>query len=177
LNTLELRALVLKAGHRWVEGVPAFIVIRHPWKGNDEFNDVLYHHVPGMELFSCKCTSWPGVTWLSKSMNPKGCAIIKPGQYFNAHVKGVHKGYPAMIQNNPLTVYRDRNNNGVPDDMVVTDTGMFGINIHRAKYGWVSRLVGAWSAGCIVVPDSNQMDTIMTRMTTFSTSSLTIVNA
>jgi|GEM_PF-656009 len=97
-------------------------------------------------------TTDPGKGYLQNVMiNPKGTAILKAGQYRNAYKLGLHRGqYLALVQRNgPVTVYRDNNKNGSLDFMTgSTDTGFFGINIHKA--GANSTNVNKWSAGCQV---------------------------
>ena len=101
------------------------------------------------------CTTDPGTHWVSNVMNSKGVAILKPGQYRGSHKLRLHAGkYLALGQKKPLTVYRDDNRDDNYDlDESKTDTGLFGINIHRAsKYeGKKSTQVNKWSAGCQVI--------------------------
>lgn len=96
-------------------------------------------------------TTYPGLPSLFKPVNPKGTAILKPGQY--RYRLGLHKNkYPALIQDAPVTVYRDNNKNLVYDlDHRKEESGFFGINIHRASLG--AKLVGADSAGCQVIKE------------------------
>ena len=88
-------------------------------------------------------------------MNEKGVAILKPGQYRRSHMLRLHAGkYLALGQKENVTVYRDNNRDANYDlDESKTDTGLFGINIHRAsKYeGRKSTQVNKWSAGCQVI--------------------------
>jgi hypothetical protein len=93
-------------------------------------------------------------------MSPdKGCAVLKPGQYRGSHKIRLHGGkYTALGQKKPLTVYRDRNKNDKFEfDESTIDTGVFGINIHRAtKYaGKTSTNVDKWSAGCQVIASND----------------------
>jgi len=101
------------------------------------------------------CTTDPGTHWVENVMNDKGVAILKPGQYRGSHKLRLHAGkYLALGQKKPLTVYRDNNRDDNYDlDESKTDTGLFGINIHRAsKYeGKKSTQVNKWSAGCQVI--------------------------
>jgi len=86
----------------------------------------------------------------------KGVATLQPGQYFSTWTIGKHKGkYTALVQEKPVKVWRDRNRNGIPDDDLVTDVGIFGINIHHATSSGASRLIDRWSAGCIVFAESD----------------------
>jgi hypothetical protein len=106
--------------------------------------------------FHCfNCTTDPGDDWMDNPMSSRGCAILKPGQYKSSHKLRLHGGkYLALGQQNEVTVYRDRNADGVYDfDESSTTTGLYGINIHRAtsKAGKKSTYVDKWSAGCQVI--------------------------
>ena len=102
------------------------------------------------------CTTDPGTHWMDHPMMKNvGCAILKPGQYPKSHKIRKHQGrYEALGQQNPVTVYRDNNRDDIYNlNQENTDTGLFGINIHRAtKYaGKKSSQVDKWSAGCQVI--------------------------
>lgn len=105
------------------------------------------------------CTTDPGTHWVENIMNYKGVAILKPGQYKKSHKIGKHQGkYEALCQQNPVTVYRDKNRDDVYNlNTEKTDTGLFGINIHRAtkKAGNKSTKIDKWSAGCQVIASNN----------------------
>ena len=97
-------------------------------------------------------TTDPGTYWLEKLGNVKGTAILKPGQYRGMWAIGKHRGqYDALRQVKPCTVYRDSNRDKVLDFDCPTDTGLFGINHHKA--GKSSTRVDKWSAGCQVQPN------------------------
>ena len=98
-----------------------------------------------------KATTDPGITYLSTPIDFKGCAMMVPGQYRGLWRIGMHKGkYKALVQNRPVTVYRDNNKDSVYDIEATTlDKGVFGINLHHA--GADSVQVDKWSAGCQVV--------------------------
>jgi len=99
------------------------------------------------ELWSA--TTEPGTPWLLNPMNPKGTAILVPGQYVDAYRLGIYKDYLALKQIGPLRVYRDNNRDGQEDqDSDTIEEGLFGIHIHKA--GIWSQLVGVSSAGCQV---------------------------
>ena len=74
-----------------------------------------------------------------------------PGQYRGLWRIGIHKGkYKALVQNRPVTVYRDNNKDSVYDIEAATiNTGVYGINLHHA--GTDSTEVNNWSAGCQVI--------------------------
>ena len=106
-----------------------------------------------------KCTTDPGSHWVKNILNEKGVAILKPGQYRGSHKIRLHQGkYLALGQKKPVTVYRDNNFDANYDlDESKTDTGLFGINIHRAtgKKGATSTRIDKWSAGCQVIADND----------------------
>lgn len=95
-----------------------------------------------------------------------GTAVLAPGQYVDAYALGLHKGkYTALVQVRPVTVYRqaspirtDSTPNGYKYAYSNPDTGLFGINIHRANAVIRSVLVSTWSAGCTVFADPHDFD-------------------
>ena len=103
------------------------------------------------------CTTDPGTHWVENIMNTKGVAILKPDQYRCSHKIRKHQGrYDALCQQSPMTVYRDSNRDA-EYDLDNTETGIFGINIHRAtKYaGKKSTQIDKWSAGCQVIASND----------------------
>lgn len=110
-----------------------------------------------------KATTDPGTYWLRNPMNPQGTAILKHGQYHNSHMIGTHLGkYLALVQKNPVTVIRDYDRNAVLDfNNGREDTGMFGINIHRASVNGITKTVDKHSAGCQVFADVNDFNLFM----------------
>jgi len=118
------------------------------------------YKVDGEWCFECfDCTTDPGTHWVENIMRKEGVAVLKPGQYSKSHKLRLHAGkYLALGQQNPVTVYRDNNKDGKYDlDDNNTQTGLFGINIHRAtgRAGKKSTRVDKWSAGCQVIADND----------------------
>ena len=105
------------------------------------------------------CTTDPGSHWVENILNEKGVAILKPGQYRGSHKLRLHQGkYLALGQKKDVIVYRDNNlDNNYNLDESKTDTGVFGINIHRAtsRTGGKSTRIDKWSAGCQVIADND----------------------
>jgi len=106
------------------------------------------------------CTTDPGTAYMDNPiLENTGCAILKPGQYRSSHKIRLHGGkYEALGQQKDVTVYRDNNRDSNYDlDESKTDTGLFGINIHRAtsRSGGKSTRVDKWSAGCQVIADND----------------------
>jgi len=110
------------------------------------YNDWVYFAFPG--------TTDPGTYYLREPLNVDGTAVMKPGQYRDSHIAGKHRGYRALRQIGPVTVYRDVNRDGVLDtEGMEEQTGVFGLNIHRSSTRIRTQKVGRWSAGCQVFQD------------------------
>lgn len=109
-------------------------------------------------------TTEPGSYYMLKHLgNPKGTAILAPGQYKGAWQLGLHKGkYKALCQRKIVKVYRDGNKDAVYDyapDKI--DKGFFGINIHRANPYYASPRINNYSAGCQVFQDPRQFNSFI----------------
>ena len=91
--------------------------------------------------------------------------VLKPGQYRGSHKLRLHSGkYLALGQKEPVTVYRDNNRNDMYEfDESTCDTGVFGINIHRAtaRTHGESIRVDKWSAGCQVIAANDDFKEFM----------------
>ena len=113
---------------------------------------------------SYQITTEPGLYYMIKQqLNPKGTAILVPGQYRGCWTIGKHKGkYNALVQKKPIKVYRDNNRDAIYDLRPETiDNGVFGLNIHRSNEFKPSSKVDSWSAGCQVFADPNQFKSFM----------------
>lgn len=127
------------------------------------------------------CTTDPGLHPIQDPQNPKGTAIVKEGHYEDVWDIGLHKGkYEALKQVKPITVIRDFDKDNildfnVPNLSILTkkelgdtnktiewydkagklvwreQTGIFGINGHRANENGKSVQVDGWSEGCTVL--------------------------
>ena len=163
----QIESAVKAKGYVWFEdandkGYDVNIVgVRNSETGTEitnKFDDciTISYKVDSEWQFHCfKCTTDPGKYWAENIMRKEGVAILKPGQYRKSHKLRLHQGkYLALGQQNPVTVYRDDNRDDNYElDENNTQTGLFGINIHRAtKYeGKSSTQVDKWSAGCQVI--------------------------
>ena len=99
---------------------------------------------------------WKFFIWLATTDNGGGTARMVPGQYPGSHHIGLHQGkYECLKQKGPLTVFRDFTNDGIYQEDK-TETGVFGINIHKA--GVDSQRVDGWSHGCQVFKKSADFD-------------------
>jgi len=136
------------------------IGIRNPSQRPGKFDDtfcIAYIDANGHErVFTCPFTADPGLHYLQHPINAKGCAILKPGQYRGAYQIGLHRGYTALRQIKPVTVFRDADKDSNLDwDNVRTDTGMHAINIHRTLADGIAATVQRFSAGCQVIQSSD----------------------
>ena len=122
---------------------------------------VLWKHEGQWNLFLMKMTSLAGLKYLEKPTNPKGCAILKEGQYKGVYKLDLHNSkYLAVCQRlGDVTVYRDDDLDTNYDLIEGTeDAGMFGINIHRASSKDEVENVNGYSAGCQVIQSPNEFD-------------------
>lgn len=140
--------------------------IRSKDQSSNRFNDwitVFYPFDRTWIFFSFPATTDPGTFYRQSPIHVKGTALLKPGQYRGAYKIGWHKGYKALQQKKPVTIYRDANRDTVLDTYgMEEDTGMFGINIHHANAFRPSRSVDKWSAGCQVFQDPDHFAFFMT---------------
>jgi hypothetical protein len=108
-------------------------------------------------------TTDPGTFWLNNPMYEKGTAILAQGQYIDAYSIGLHKGaYSALIQAKPVTVIRDYDRDAFLDfNNGIKQTGIFGINIHRAEVSGTTKYINKYSAGCQVFQNAKDFEDFM----------------
>ena len=131
--------------------------VRRDNEGTNTFDDylvVLYREEELAIMNRYEITTDPGKYWLENPINPKGTAVLVPGQYRSTWQLGKHQGkYEALVQRKKVKVYRDNNKDEVIDYNNITllaDEGFFGINIHRSNPYDQSYVINKWSAGCQV---------------------------
>ena len=168
----QIESAVKEKGYKWFDdtnnkGYDVNIVgVRNADTGDrvtNRFDDCLtisYKKNGEWKFFCFEATTDPGDDYMNDPIvKEKGCAILKEGQYRGSHKIRLHAGkYPALGQKKPVTVYRDNNLDGNYDlDESKTETGIFGINIHRAtgRSGGKSTRIDKWSAGCQVIADND----------------------
>ena len=144
------------------------IGVRRDNQGSNTFDDfllVMYREEELMVSHRWQATTDPGKYWLLNPMNPKGTAVLVPGQYRGTWQLGKHQGkYEALVQSRPVRVYRDKNRDEVIDYNNITtlvDEGYFGINIHRSNPYDQSYAVNKWSAGCQVFKKAEDYNKFM----------------
>ena len=146
----ELKSQFLLNKHTWFTDIN-FVGIRSTANLPNQFDD-LFGIIDKDTIEWFTCTTNAGTHWLKNLLNSKGTALLKPAQYVDTWKIGMHQGkYEAFCQVKPVTVYRDKNFNDKAEESLVTDTGLFGINIHRASEKSISSIVDKWSAGCQVL--------------------------
>ena len=156
-------------GYAWFEGAKDYdlniVGVRNSDTGNkvtNAFDDVmtLSYKKDGQWVYhEWANTTDPGTKGVKEFHNAAGVARLVEGQYRGSHAIGLHQGkYEALKQLNPVKVYRDANKDMTYDETKI-DTGIFGINIHKA--GVDSTYVENWSEGCQVFKKSADFDEFM----------------
>jgi hypothetical protein len=169
ITTKALIEAVEKLGHSVFKGDTKpynlnIVGIRAIKPATNRFNDlmcVFWKYEGQWNIYKMQCTTLPGLHWLENPMNPKGCAILKEGQYKSTYSVDKHNGkYLALCQRlAPVTVYRDDDKDREYDMIASTEQrGMFGINIHRASAYKELERVNKNSAGCQVIQDPNEYE-------------------
>jgi hypothetical protein len=121
----------------------------------------LSYKVKGEWFFhSWDATTEPGKKGVMQFHNSGGVARLVPNQYRSTYKVSMHQGkYQALCQRlKNVTVWRDKNRD-MNFDEIIQDTGMFGINIHKA--GTVSNFVENWSEGCQVFKRTKDFNDFM----------------
>jgi hypothetical protein len=135
----------------------------------DKFDDLLayfiYDDKGNLKGKVVPGTTDPSTSFLKSPINIKGAAVLKSGQYKDAYQLGLHRGkYEALVQAKPVTVIRDNDRNALINYFAPTQTGLYGINIHKSTKGKNNEdIIGLDSAGCQVfrnIPDFMDMMTL-----------------
>jgi hypothetical protein len=110
-----------------------------------------------------RATTDPGTYWLKNPMMPQGSAILAQGQYVDAYEIGLHRGkYAALVQRKKVSVIRDYNRDSTLDFFNGRlETGLFGINIHRALREGITPYIDKHSAGCQVFENASDFYKLM----------------
>jgi len=126
----------------------------------DDFLTISFKDSNGWQFYCWNATTDPGKKGVQQFHNKKGVARLVPGQYRGVWMIDKHQGkYDALCQRlGNVTVWRDANRDLVFEEKT-TDTGMFGINIHKA--GQDSTWVENWSEGCQVFKRVKDFDLFM----------------
>lgn len=151
-----IKKALLKKGYKWYDDRPNIIGIRSSMNIPNVFNDVecLFIDKTNTEKYY-PITTDPGTTYLINPINPKGCFVLKPGQYIDCWHLGYHhqkKDHRALRQCGTMTGYRDNDKDGIIEMVPGTEetATSFGVNNHGATKNIETKNVGPWSAGCQV---------------------------
>jgi len=166
----QIEKAVKSQGHVWFNGAKDYDVnivgVRNATPGQkvtNLFDDKLtLSYKVGGEWFyhEWDATTEPGKKGVMQFHNSGGVARLVPDQYRGAYAVSMHQGkYQALCQRlGDVTVWRDKNRD-MDFDEIIRDTGMFGINIHKA--GTVSNFVENWSEGCQVFKRTKDFNDFM----------------
>jgi len=127
----------------------------------DDWLTISFKDESGKWQFYCwNATTDPGKKGVQEFHNKKGVARLVPNQYRGVWKVDKHQGkYDALCQRlGNVTVWRDANKDLIFEEKV-TDTGIFGINIHKS--GQDSQWVENWSEGCQVFKRVKDFDVFM----------------
>lgn len=168
----QIEASVKAKGYKWFsdeanKGFDVNIVgVRNMSTGDkvtnvfDDFMTISYKEGGVWKFFCWNNTTDPGKKGVMEFHNKKGVARLVPGQYRGVWMIDKHQGkYEALCQRlGDVSVWRDSDKDLIFENMLV-DTGMFGINIHKA--GQDSTWVDSWSEGCSVFKRVKDFDVFM----------------
>jgi hypothetical protein len=126
----------------------------------DDFITISFKENGDWKFYCWNATTDPGKKGVMEFHNKKGVARLVPGQYRRTWMVDKHQEkYDALCQRlNDVSVWRDSDKDLIFENMLV-DTGMFGINIHKA--GQDSTWVENWSEGCQVFKRVKDFDVFM----------------
>lgn len=165
----QLRAAAVALGATWnsAEGAINIVGVRNTVDPHsNKFNDLICVAYSSKRLgdtvLICEGTTDPGIYWRENLANVKGTAVLVRGYHPRLWRLGKHQNkYIALVQQSPVTVWRDANRDRFVDIGEAQQTGMFGINLHRANEFVESKQVDKWSAGCQVVADPEQFARVL----------------
>jgi hypothetical protein len=126
----------------------------------DDFLTISFRIGNEWQFYCWNATTEPGKKGMLEGKAKGGVARLVPSQYRGVWEIDKHQGkYDALCQRKgDVTVYRDANKDMIFDE-TKTETGMFGINIHKA--GHDSTWVENWSEGCQVFKRVKDFDQFM----------------
>ena len=166
----QIEKAVKSQGYVWFNGAKDYDVnivgVRNATPGQkvtNLFDDklTLSYKINGEWFYhEWEATTEPGKKGVMQFHNSGGVARLVPDQYRGVYKVSMHQGkYQALCQRlGDVTVWRDKNRD-MDFDEIIRDTGMFGINIHKA--GTVSNFVENWSEGCQVFKRTKDFNDFM----------------
>jgi hypothetical protein len=165
----QIEKAVKSQGYVWFNGAKDYDVnivgVRNATPGQkvtNLFDDklTLSYKINGQWFYhEWDATTEPGKKGVMQFHNSGGVARLVPDQYRGVYKVSMHQGkYQALCQRKEVTVWRDKNRD-MDFDEITRDTGIFGINIHKA--GTVSNFVENWSEGCQVFKRTKDFNDFM----------------
>lgn len=146
---------------KWVKPVDGIVFLRTDQVLSNSFDDFAIVYKKGVCVAAVPCSTTAGDHYIFNPITHlgiTGTAIAVEQQVLGSHKfvtnknwKSLWLGAPYFQQILPITIYRDGNRDRKLD-RAIRQLGLFGINIHR---GGVGNVIGNWSAGCQVIPDSH----------------------
>lgn len=159
ITLADVKAMMTQKGYQiFHDGRPNIVGIRNAIRDSNQFDDkcFVWWEEDGKEVSHVySITTHPGYYYLlnvENKANPKGTAILVPGQYIDVWGLGMHrkKQYALCQWFGNVKVYRDNNKNTTLDYNPATiESGVFGIDLHHAGLNDADA-VGPYSAGCQV---------------------------
>jgi hypothetical protein len=151
--TERLKTILENRGFKWLN--EQFIFLRCTDKFNNQTTDYTVFIQSGTIAFALESSTRAGDFYVFNPISYggiTGTAVLAEGQYIDTwqgswQTRFGFKSFE-LLQVKPVKIWRDGNKNRQIDKNV-SQTGLFGINIHTA--GW-NNIVDRWSAGCIVHP-------------------------
>lgn len=143
------------------------IAVRSNEDEPDRYDDKLYLFHGEVSLMVIPCTTHAGLKALKNPFrfNKKGVAVVKADEVYNdafqktdgKKIRHHGKGMSALRQMRNFFYYRDGNKDGKIDEEGKVYEGNYSTNVHANSYkktrGVISRMIGAWSYGCLVIND------------------------
>ncbi len=182
LLAAKVRSVFAEKDYAFFDGDKALnlnlVGVRSPARESNRFDDHM------LAIYRNEALEWvvdyyeittdPGNRFLTRPINVDGAAILCPGQYRSTWKIGKHRGeYDALCQlGGSVKVWRDDNKDTVLDLDVSTQTGWFGINVHKRRS--TADTVDSSSAGCQVFEHTSEynefMDTVKASRSVFGNS-------
>ena len=146
---------------KWVKPVDGIVFLRTDQVLSNSFDDFAVVYKKGVCVSIVPCSTTAGDHYIFNPITHlgiTGTAIAVEQQVLGSHRFVTNKnwktlwlGAPYFQQVLPITIYRDGNKDRKLD-RAIRQLGLFGINIHR---GGIGNVIGNWSAGCQVIPDTH----------------------
>jgi hypothetical protein len=152
-------------------GIPTYDLnifgIRDEAKQNEDiWNDWIGYFIPNKEIHFYRGTTDPGIYWTINPMDPAGAAHLCLGYHKDIWKIDKHRGEYTALCNKWLCrnvrVWRDKNKDTTYEkDIDPIQSGIFGINLHRADALQLITKIGKYSAGCQVIRNPESFNALI----------------